>query len=466
MFWNRERKPHIHMIGIGGSGMSGIAEVLLASNFQVSGSDLSESQILRKLEALGAKVWVGHSAQKLGNPDCVVISTAIPQGNPEYEEALARRIPVIPRAEMLAELMRLKRGIAVAGSHGKTTTTCILGQLLQPLRPTVVVGGRVQHWDASSQVGRSSLFVVEADESDRSFLKYSPVYSIVTNVDLEHLDNYRDLADIEDSFVSFLNRTAFFGEAWLNLNCPQLRRMRDRLTKPVRFYGEGEGCHLEIRDIDLQGRSSKFRLIWESEDLGEFLLPMPGKHNVWNAAAAVALSLRLGVSARSCRRRLASVQGAERRLQIHHEDSQVAVVEDYAHHPTELRAAIQALRQVYPDRSLIVVFQPHRFTRTQALWKDFLSLFPELCDRLYLLPIYAAHEEPIENVSSEEMIRIWNRPNFLFQAELPNPEMFAEGLRREYAQAVVAVLGAGPLSAFSRNLAEIFAAERRKLASD
>jgi UDP-N-acetylmuramate--alanine ligase len=466
MFWTKERKPRIHMIGIGGSGMSGIAEVLLASGFQVSGSDLATSPILRRLESLGARIFIGHQAENLEGADCVVISSAISSSNDELVAARKSRTPVIPRAEMLAELMRLKRGIAVAGSHGKTTTTCILGQLLQSLKPTVVVGGRVQSWDSSSLIGRSSLFVVEADESDRSFLQFSPVFTIVTNIDAEHLDNYRDLEDVEDCFTRFLNQTAFFGEAWLNRDCGSSRRVAERVEKPIRWYGSSEDCDLQIRETLTESRGSRFRLFQRGEDLGEFYISLPGLHNIWNATAAIGVALRLGIGMTTIKRRLAKTQGAERRLEIHWEDESYAVVEDYAHHPTELRAALSSLKLMYPSKPLVVLFQPHRYTRTKALWADFVRVFPEHCDELHLLPIYGAHEPVIEGVSSENMVAEWNRPEFVYRPKLGLAKDFSDEIRSRFPSAVVAVLGAGPLRNFAQALGSELKSLSRSMASD
>jgi UDP-N-acetylmuramate--alanine ligase len=457
MFWGRRQKMGVHLVGIGGSGMSGIAEVLLASDFRVSGSDLHLTPTTQRLIALGAQVFMGHAATNVTDPAVVVVSSAVPSENPEVREARRRGIPVIPRAEMLAELMRLKKGIAVAGSHGKTTTTTMLGQILRSIDPTVVVGGRVQHWGASSIVGKGSSFVIEADESDRSFLKFSPVYSIVTNIDLEHLDNYRDLDDIKQSFLEFLNRTAFFGENWINEDCAHLRSLRPFMTKPTKTYGFSESANLWIKDFEFRERRSYFECQYEGKRLGPFELPVVGKHNVSNACGAIGLALRLGVSEASIQRRLKSFVPADRRLQIHIETKRAAVLEDYGHHPTEVIAALEGARLLFPKATLKVIFQPHRFSRTKALWSEFLKCFQGRCEKLYLLPIYSAHESPIEGVSSERLAEELKSADLLtsltveYRAEPPSAQELL-GETKEFS--VFVVLGAGPLTKYSLQLKE------------
>lgn len=459
MFWGRKSKSSVHLVGIGGSGMSGIAEVLLASGFPVTGSDLHSSPTLQRLISLGAKVFLGHAASNIAEPSVVVVSSAVKGDNPEVLEARRRGIPVIARAEMLAELMRLKRGVAVAGSHGKTTTTSMLGQLLRSLDPTVVVGGRLQHWDASSIVGKGSVFVIEADESDRSFLKFSPVYSIVTNVDLEHLDNYRDIEDIENTFIDFLNRTAFFGMNWVSADCPHLRNMRARISKPTKTFGFSEDADLRITQFEFKDRRSIFELTLDSESLGSFEIPVVGKHNLMNASAAIALALHLGVGLSGIKKRLKSFVPADRRLQIHGESKHSgagawAVVEDYAHHPTEIRAALEAVQLLYPTRKKIVLFQPHRYSRTSALWKEFIDCFTGSVDELFLLPVYAAHEAPIPGVDSEKLLAQIPLARKKFLSALPTPEDLTAEFSGD-ASRVFVILGAAPLTKFAQGLASV-----------
>lgn len=433
--------------------MSGIAELLLASEFPVSGSDLTKSAITERLESLGAKIFYDHKASHIEQPSCVVVSSAVRTSNPEWQEAVLRSIPVIQRAEMLAELMRLKKGIAVAGSHGKTTTTSLLGQVLHSLDPTVVVGGRLQHWNASSLVGKGSTFIVEADESDRSFLKFSPVYSIVTNIDLEHLDNYRDLEDIKDSFVSFLNRTAFFGENWICADCENLKSIRPRLIKPTKTYGFAEDAEIRISSVEMKSSKSSFCLERKSgENLGVFEIPVPGRHNILNATAAIGLALSLGIGLTSLRRSLKNFIQADRRLQTHYRSERLAVVEDYAHHPTEIRAAMEGVSQMFPGFRKIVIFQPHRYTRTKALWSEFVDTLATLSDELFLLPIYAAHEPVIDGVSSDQLAAAIGLKAQRWEA-LPQVSRFASDFLAHREPSVVVVLGAAPLTSFAKSLA-------------
>jgi UDP-N-acetylmuramate--alanine ligase len=371
--------------GIGGSGMSGIAEVLLAHGFAVSGSDTAITPTTARLEKLGAKIFKGHQAENVAGATCVVISSAIAKENPELLEARNLGLPLIARAEMLAELMRLKMGIAIAGSHGKTTTTSMVGQFIRSLDPTVVVGGRLQHWNASSVVGRGSAFVIEADESDRSFLKFSPVYSVVTNVDREHMDTYHDIEDLKHTFVDFLNRTAFFGMNWVSADCSVLQSLRPQIVKPTKTYGFHESADLRVASYRFTDRRSFFELQFNGRSLGEFQIPVMGMHNIQNASAAIGIGLSLNVPVDELKERARSFVPADRRLQVHFENSQIAIVEDYGHHPTEIRAALEALKLMYPDRRRSVIFQPHRYTRTKLLWSDFAGSFLDLCDEVHLL---------------------------------------------------------------------------------
>lgn len=453
MFWDRQKKQKIHLVGIGGSGMSGIAEVLLASGFEVSGSDLSSSSTIERLRHLGAVIYQGHAAEHLREVSCVVVSSAVSATNPEWQEARHQGIPVIQRAEMLAELMRLKRGIAVAGSHGKTTTTSMLGQILKALKPTVVVGGRLQHWNASSIVGRGSIFVIEADESDRSFLKFSPIFSLVTNVDSEHLDTYRNLDDIKKTFLEFLNRTAFFGVNWVNADCPNLESIRNEIVKPTLSFGFHENADLKIISCEYSTDKSYFGLAFKGEDLGRFELPVLGRHNVLNAAGAIGVALSLGISVRSIRQAIKNFVPADRRMQKHGESHQWAVIEDYAHHPAEIEAALESVQIAYPDREIFIFFQPHRFSRTEFLWNDFVRVLNQDSHRLWLMPIYAAHESAREGVSSYDLAKNLKDTKVVVLESLPDPRRFATEISQLTSRPlVVLVLGAAPLSSFAKLL--------------
>ena len=394
----------IHMVGIGGIGMSGIAEVLLTLGYSVSGSDIKLSTITERLQDLGATIYEGHKAENVAGAHVVVISSAVKPDNPEVTEAHKRKIPVIPRAEMLAELMRLKYGIAVAGAHGKTTTTSMVASILAAahLDPTFVVGGRVNQAGTTARVGRGEYFVVEADESDRSFLMFDPVVAVVTTIDREHLDQYSSLEDIQTAFLQFVNRVPFYGAAILCLDEPNVQAIIPNVKRPIITYGTSSQADLVISDIRLQGLSSEFRLTYKGDDLGLFFLPHPpGIHNVRNAAAAAAVALYLNVASDLIREGLAKFAGVGRRFDVKGSINDITVVDDYGHHPAEIRATLEAARGCKFKR-LLVLFQPHRYSRTQQLWDEFSRSFNQ-ADLLVLIDIYAASEAPIAGISSEAL---------------------------------------------------------------
>ena len=396
----------IHMVGIGGIGMSGIAEVLLTLGYSVSGSDTKPSTITERLQDLGAAIFDEHRTENVEGAHVVVISSAVKADNPEIAEAHKRKIPVIPRAEMLAELMRLKYGIAVAGAHGKTTTTSMVAAILAAahLDPTFVVGGRVNQAGTTARVGRSEYFVVEADESDRSFLMFAPVVAVVTTIDREHLDQYSSLEDIQSAFVQFVNRVPFYGAVILGLDEPNVQAIIPNVKRPIITYGTSSQADLLISDIQLQGLDSEFRLTYKGEDLGMFHLPHPpGIHNVRNAGAAAAVALYLNVASDLIREGLAKFAGVGRRFDIKGAVNDITVVDDYGHHPAEIRATLAAARGCKFNR-LLVLFQPHRFTRTQHLWNEFSLAFNQ-ADILVLLDIYGASENPIPGVTSEALAK-------------------------------------------------------------
>jgi len=395
---------HIHLVGIGGSGMSGIAEVLLSSGYAVSGSDLKATPVTSRLEKLGAKIYEGHQAANVHGAHVVVISSAVRADNVEVIEAHRLKIPVIPRAEMLAELMRLKYGIAVAGAHGKTTTTSMVASVLAAagLDPTFVVGGRVNHAGSNARVGQGDYMVVEADESDRSFLLLAPVVAVVTTIDREHLDQYHSLEEIQSVFLEFVNRVPFYGSVILCLDEPNVQAMLPSVKRPVITYGTTSQADLVISDVKLKGLASEFRLTYRGEDLGIFNLPSPpGIHNVRNAAAAAAVALSLNVPADLIRAGLEKFSGVGRRFEVKGLYAGVTLIDDYGHHPAEIRATLEAARGCGYKR-LLVLFQPHRYTRTQFLWDDFCRAFND-GDVLVLTEIYAASEHPIEGITGERL---------------------------------------------------------------
>jgi len=394
----------IHLVGIGGIGMSGIAEVLLTLGYSVSGSDTRPSTITERLQDLGAVIHEGHKAGNVEGAHVVVTSSAIRSDNPEVIEAHKRKIPVIPRAEMLAELMRLKYGIAVGGAHGKTTTTSLVASILTAahLDPTFVVGGKVNQAGTTARLGRGEYFVVEADESDRSFLLFAPVVAVVTTIDREHLDQYSSLEDIQDAFVQFVNRVPFYGAAILCLDEPNVQAIIPNVKRPILTYGTSSQADLVISDVRLAGLSSEFRLTFKGEDLGLFALPHPpGIHNVRNAAAAAAVALYLNVPAELIRQGLANFGGVGRRFDVKGSINDITVIDDYGHHPVEIRATLEAARGCKFNR-LLVLFQPHRYSRTQHLWDEFRRAFNQ-ADLLVITDIYAASEAPIPGITGESL---------------------------------------------------------------
>jgi UDP-N-acetylmuramate--alanine ligase len=394
----------IHLVGIGGIGMSGIAEVLLTLGYSVSGSDTKPSNITERLQNLGATIFEGHKASNVEGAHVVVTSSAIHSGNPEVVEAHKRKIPVIPRAEMLAELMRLKYGIAIAGAHGKTTTTSMVASVLGAahLDPTFVVGGKVNQAGTTAKLGKGEYFVVEADESDRTFLLLAPVVAVVTTIDREHLDQYHSIEDIQDAFTQFVNRVPFYGAAILCLDEPNVQAIIPAIKRPIITYGTSTQADLVISDIQYKGLGSEFRLTYKGEDLGLFHLPHPpGIHNIRNAAAAAAVAFYLNVPSDLIREGLAKFAGVGRRFDIKGVANDITVIDDYGHHPAEIRATLEAAKLCKFNR-LLVLFQPHRFSRTQHLWNEFTLAF-NLADVLVLTDIYAASEQPIPGVTSEAL---------------------------------------------------------------
>ncbi len=394
----------IHLVGIGGIGMSGIAEVLLTLGYAVSGSDLKASPITERLRSLGATIFEGHRPEQAHGAQVVVVSSAIRPDNPEIVEAHKLKIPVIPRAEMLAELMRLKYGIAVAGAHGKTTTTSLTASVLGAagLDPTFVVGGRVNQAGATARLGRGEYMVVEADESDGSFLLLAPVVAVVTTIDREHMDHYGSLEEIQAVFTQFVNRVPFYGAAILCLDEPNVRAIIPQVKRPVVTYGTSAQADLVIRDVELRGLESYFSLTYRGEDLGRFHLPAPpGIHNVRNAAAAAAVALYLNIPADLIREGFEKFTGVGRRFEIKGAVNGVTLIDDYGHHPAEIRATLEAARGCAYQR-LLVLFQPHRYTRTQHLWNEFCHAF-EQADFLVVTDIYAASENPIQGVTGEAL---------------------------------------------------------------
>lgn len=397
------KTQQIHLVGIGGSGMSGIAEVLLTMGYTVTGSDLHQTETTRRLEELGGKVFIGHQESNVGEAQVVVISSAVSTDNPEVMAARAKQIPVIPRAEMLAELMRLKFGVAIAGAHGKTTTTSMVANVLAQggLDPTMVIGGKVNALGSHARLGRSDLLVAEADESDGSFLRLSPTIVAVTNLDREHLDHYGSMERINECFVEFINKIPFYGLAVLCADDERLGALFPRIVKRYQTYGlhdrNGITPDFKATDISFREWGAEFRAQVKGKNLGPFRLAVPGIHNVSNALAAIAIGVELEVPIDLIRKGLAAYTGVERRFHLRGEVGGVMVVDDYGHHPTEIHATLAAAKQGW-DRRLVVLFQPHRYSRTRDCFKDFPGAFAQ-ADLLFMTDIYAAGEPPIPGVS-------------------------------------------------------------------
>ncbi|HEY6969943.1 MAG TPA: UDP-N-acetylmuramate--L-alanine ligase [Candidatus Angelobacter sp.] len=398
----------IHFVGIGGIGMSGIAEVLLTLGYKVSGSDLKSSSVTHRLAHLGAIIFEGHRSENITGAEVVVTSSAIARDNPEVAAAHAQHVPVIPRAEMLAELMRLKYGIAIAGMHGKTTTTSMVAAVLAGagLDPTVVVGGRVDAMGSNARLGKSQYLVAEADESDRSFLKLSPILAVVTNIDREHMDCYRDMADVEQAFVDFVDRVPFYGMVVLCNDDERLRLLLPRLARRATTYGLREDSDFRILHSEIECGSanrhySHFAVEYRGKSLGDFHLQVPGNHNVVNATASIAVGVGLDIDCERIREALEGFRGVDRRFQLKGTANGITVIDDYGHHPTEIRATLAAARQCGFER-IHVVFQPHRYTRTRDLLEEFGTAFAD-ADTVFVLDIYAASEQPIPGVSGEKV---------------------------------------------------------------
>lgn len=383
--------------------MSGIAEVLLNLGYNVRGSDVADSPAVRRLEKLGAEIYIGHGAENVSDADVLVKSTAVKPDNPEVLEAQKKGIAIIPRAEMLAELMRLKTGVAVAGTHGKTTTTSLLASIFDQakLDPTVIIGGRLNAYGANARLGEGKYLIAEADESDGSFLCLFPIINIVTNVDLDHMDFYSNQEAIDDAFIAFMNKVPFYG---LNVVCgddPGVQRVLPKVKRRILTYGLGPDNSIRAEIISC-GTSSRFKVFLHGKELGEVDLSQPGRHNVLNALAAIGVALEAGISPETCMEGLSKFNGVGRRFEKKGEKNDVLVIDDYGHHPAEIAATLATARECFPDRRLIVVFQPHRFSRTQALFGEFCKVFGGV-DKLLLVEIYPASESPIPGVSGESL---------------------------------------------------------------
>ena len=464
------RIQHVHLIGIGGIGMSGIAEVLINLGFKVSGSDLKRSAVTDRLQGMGAEIFEGHNAANVGQPHVVVRSTAVRDDNPEILEAHSRSIPVIPRAEMLAELMRLKpHTVAVAGSHGKTTTTSMVATVLghAGLDPTMVVGGVVGAFGSNAHLGTSDLMVVEADESDRSFLMLTPTIAVVTNIDREHMDYYHDMDDVRTCFANFVNKVPFYGSSVLCLDDPNVQAIIPLLERRRMTYGLSAQADVSAHGIKYDNSFGSTFDVWRGADvIGQLMLRVPGMHNVYNSLAAIAVGFELEVSFEKIAAGLNSFTGAGRRFQTKGEVNDVLIVDDYGHHPTEIRATLAAAKLGSGGRRIVVLFQPHRYTRTHDLMQEFARSFNN-ADVLFITDIYAASEDPIEGVNSEVLtaaIKRFGHKDVSYIGPLDN----AATMLKDYVQPgdLVLTLGAGTVNRISDQLLSLLQDAQAKAAKD
>jgi UDP-N-acetylmuramate--alanine ligase len=459
----KHKVKHLHFVGIGGSGMSGIAEVLLNLGFQVSGSDLSQSVVTKRLKKLGATIYIGHAEQHLTNADAVVVSTAVGPDNPEVLAARARRIPVVPRAMMLAELMRLRQGIAVAGTHGKTTTTSLTASILAKggLDPTFVIGGKLNSSGSNAKLGTGEFIVVEADESDASFLHLQPILAVVTNIDADHMETYgHDFGRLKQAFIDFVEQLPFYGRAMLCIDDDNVREILPRISKPVTTYGFSEDA--QIRAVNVRHQDGQMHFTARCRQNGtpkdlDITLNLAGMHNVLNALAAIAVALEVGVSQGAIVAALAEFQGVGRRFQRYGEIALPAggnftLIDDYGHHPAEMVATLEAVRGAFPNRRLVLAFQPHRYTRTRDLFEDFVKVLCSV-DALVLAEVYAAGEQPIPAIDGRALmhaLRVAGQNEAVFVEDIQDMPQAIMQIARDGD--VVITMGAGSIGGVPNRL--------------
>jgi UDP-N-acetylmuramate--alanine ligase len=459
------RIQRIHLVGIGGSGMGGIAEVLLNLGYEVQGSDLKVNGVTERLARLGAKIFIGHAAENLGDSDVVVVSSAVNRSNPEVAEALSKRVPVVARAEMLGELMRFRYSIAVAGTHGKTTTTSLVASVLAEagLDPTFVIGGRLKSADSNARLGAGRYLVAEADESDASFMHLQPMIAIVTNIDNDHLGTHEgDFKRLKQSFVDFLHNLPFYGLAVLCADDEHVQSILESVGRPFVTYGFGEGADVRAVNVERLGLQSRYQVMREGRPPLTVTVNLPGRHNVLNSLAAVAVATELDIADEAIQKSLANFQGIDRRLQqlgeIQFPGGHALIVDDYGHHPTEVAATLEAARQGWPDRRLVLVFQPHRYTRTRDLLDDFGRVLAE-SDVLLVTEVYAAGEAPIAGADGRAICRAVRSRGLVEPVFVENVDQLADALRAVLHDGdVVLTMGAGNLGQVAQDLKSRFAA--------
>jgi len=449
----KHKVRQIHFVGIGGAGMSGIAEVLLNLGYQVSGSDLSENPATRRLKELGAKISIGHAAKQVDGADAVVVSSAVQADNPEVTAARSKRVPLVPRALMLAELMRLKQGIAIAGTHGKTTTTSLVASVLAEggLDPTFVIGGRLNAAGSNARLGAGDFIVVEADESDASFLHLQPVIAVVTNIDADHMETYEhDFSKLKQAFVQFLQNLPFYGAAVLCIDDPVVREILPQVSKPVLTYGTADDAAVGASSVQHDGGRMRFRVRRASGKPLEVTLNLPGQHNVLNALAAIAVATELGVADAAILKALAEFRGVGRRFQVYGEvasagGGRFTLIDDYGHHPVEMAATLAAVRGAFPDRRVVLAFQPHRYTRTRDLFEDFVRVL-STADALLLTDVYSAGESPIVAADGRSLARALRVAGKVEPQFVDDVGALPEAIRRATRDGdVVVTMGAGSI---------------------
>ncbi len=442
----------IHFVGIGGTGMSGIAEVLHNLGFHVTGSDLAHSDYTKRLESLGISVAYGHNAASVADADAVVVSTAIHKENPEWQEAGNRNIPVIPRGEMLAELMRMKAGIAISGTHGKTTTTSIAASVLSygGIDPTVIIGGIFSAYGSNARLGSSKYLVAEADESDGSFLRLSPIYAVITNIDEDHMNYYGTMDNLKRSFTEFANKVPFFGAAIVCLEDSRIKSIIPDIHRRVITYGLSAHCDYQAENIQVSDNGYRFVVRENGKSLGHFVLKAPGRHNILNALSVIALAREMELDAETIQEGLAAYSGTKRRSETVGEYRGCRVISDYAHHPVEIEKTLDALREYYRPERIICAFQPHRYTRTRNQFENFRFSFHQ-SDILRLLPIYSAGEEPIDGISSDALVEGIRKSGHRDVALAESTEVLIESLKTNVREGdLVVFLGAGTIDAIAR----------------
>lgn len=446
----------IHFVGIGGIGMSGIAEVLHNLGYEITGSDLRESDTTSRLRKLGIKIFIGHDESNIEAAHVVVTSSAVSATNPEVTASKDRGIPVIPRAEMLAELGRLKYGILVAGAHGKTTTTSLIATLLGEggLDPTVVIGGKLKAFGSNARLGQGEFLVAEADESDGSFLKLSPAIAIITNIDREHMDYFKDIETLKAAFLSFINKVPFYGVAIVCKENEHTREIIPQIKRRVLTYGLSHDADMYARNIRFGESGMIFEAVFKGEPLGDFRVPVPGVHNVLNSLAAILTAMQLQMPQEKIRAGLGGFAGIQRRFEFRGQAGGIRIYDDYGHHPVEIRAVLKAARECFGGSRIVVIFQPHRYTRTRDLMGDFALSFGA-ADRLYLLDIYAASEAPIEGVNSAELLRKIREAGLLKAEHISDRKKLVEAVLADSKQGdVVITLGAGDVYKTGEELLE------------